>query len=60
VEGAGEEGQLGIDMAPVNPHTIQKEARHCESCHDNPAALGYGIGGGKDGYSTNLCAAHQC
>ncbi len=47
VEGAGEEGQLGIDMAPVNPHTIQKEARHCESCHDNPAALGYGIGGGK-------------
>lgn len=46
-EGAGEEGQLGIDMSPVNPHTIQKEARHCESCHDNPAALGYGIGGGK-------------
>ncbi len=47
VEGAGEEGQLAIDMAPVNPHTVQKEARHCESCHDNPAALGYGIGGGK-------------
>ncbi len=47
VEGAGEEGQLGIDMSPVNPHTIQKKARHCESCHDNPAALGYGIGGGK-------------
>ena len=47
VEGAGEEGQLGIDMAPVHPHTVQKEARHCESCHDNDAALGYGIGGGK-------------
>ena len=46
-EGAGEEGQLGIDMSPVIPHTIQKKARHCESCHDNPAALGYGIGGGK-------------
>ena len=47
VEGAGEEGQLGIDMAPVHPHTVQKEARHCESCHANDAALGYGIGGGK-------------
>jgi hypothetical protein len=47
VEGAGKEGQLGIDMAPVHPHTVQKEARHCESCHANDAALGYGIGGGK-------------
>ncbi len=47
VEGAGEDGQLGIDMSPVNPHTIQKEARNCESCHANDAALGYGIGGGK-------------
>ena len=47
VEGAGKEGQLGIDMAPVHPHTVQKEARQCESCHDNDAAPGYGIGGGK-------------
>ena len=47
VEGAGEEGQLGIDMSPVQPHTIQKEARSCESCHTNPAALGFGINGGK-------------
>ncbi|SFP73052.1 multiheme c-type cytochrome [Hydrogenimonas thermophila] len=47
VEGAGKSGQLGIDMSPVHSHTVQKEARSCESCHANPAALGYGIGGGK-------------
>jgi len=47
VEGAGEEGQLGIDMSPVQPHTIQKEARSCESCHASAKALGYGINGGK-------------
>jgi len=47
VEGAGEDGQLGIDMAPIQPHTIQKEARECESCHTSDKALGLGIGGGK-------------
>ena len=47
VEGAGEEGQNAIDMAPVQPHTIQKEARSCESCHTSPKALGLGVGGGK-------------
>ena len=47
VEGAGEEGQLGIDMSPVQPHTIQKQARACESCHSSSTALGYGIHGGK-------------
>ncbi|PHS57655.1 MAG: cytochrome C [Sulfurimonas sp.] len=47
VEGAGEEGQNAIDMAPIQPHTIQKEARTCESCHSSPKALGLGIGGGK-------------
>ncbi len=46
VEGAGEEGQRGIDMSPLHPHTVQKRARTCESCHANPKALGYGIGGG--------------
>ena len=45
-EGAGEEGQLGIDMSPVQPHTIQKESRSCESCHANAKAMGYGIEGG--------------
>ena len=47
VEGAGEEGQNAIDMAPVQPHTIQKQARTCESCHANAKALGLGVGGGK-------------
>ncbi len=36
----------GIDMAPVQPHSAQRKARTCESCHNNPKALGYGIAGG--------------
>ena len=47
VEGAGEDGQLGIDMSPIQPHTIQKESRSCESCHTNPKAMGLGIESGK-------------
>ncbi|MEN8146201.1 MAG: multiheme c-type cytochrome [Campylobacterota bacterium] len=47
VEGAGEEGQNAIDMAAVQPHTISKESRSCESCHTSAKALGLGIGGGK-------------
>ena len=46
-EGAGDEGQNAIDMSPVQPHTIQKEARSCESCHVSDKALGLGVGGGK-------------
>ncbi len=46
VEGAGDEGQLGIDISPVQPHTIQAESRACESCHTNPQSMGYGIEGG--------------
>jgi len=46
-EGAGEEGQLSIDMSPTHPHTMTKAARSCESCHASEKALGYGIGGGK-------------
>ena len=46
VEGAGDEGQLGIDISPIQPHTTTKEARTCESCHTNPQAMGYGIEGG--------------
>jgi len=45
-EGAGEEGINAIDMSPVQPHTIQKKARSCESCHTNPKAMGYGIENG--------------
>ncbi len=37
---------LAIDMSPVQPHTIQKEARPCESCHTNPKVVGLGIAGG--------------
>ena len=35
-----------IDMAPVQPHSAQRKARSCESCHNNPKAQGYGISGG--------------
>ena len=31
-------------FAPAAAHTIQKESRSCESCHNNPLALGYGRG----------------
>ena len=47
VEGAGEEGQNAIDMSPVQPHTISKRSRTCESCHASDKAIGLGIGGGK-------------
>jgi hypothetical protein len=47
VEAAGEEGQNSITMSQVNPHTITKEARTCESCHTSKKALGRGINGGK-------------
>jgi decaheme cytochrome c component MtrC/MtrF-like protein len=46
-EGAGPEGQLSLDMSPVHPHTMTKNARTCESCHASEKALGHGIGGGK-------------
>ena len=46
VEGAGDDGQLAIDMSPVQPHTVQKEARDCEECHATAKAMGYGIGAG--------------
>jgi len=34
------------DIAPAQPHTIQKEARDCVSCHANPKTLGYGTNDG--------------
>jgi hypothetical protein len=37
----------GTDMSPVQPHTTGKKARTCESCHNNPKALGYGIQDGQ-------------
>ena len=47
VEGAGEEGINSITMSPVQPHTITKKSRPCESCHTSAKAMGYGINGGK-------------
>lgn len=29
---------------PLSPHTIRRQARSCESCHNDPVALGYGEG----------------
>jgi len=43
---SSEEAPLALDMAPVQPHTAGRKARTCESCHNDPKALGYGIGGG--------------
>jgi hypothetical protein len=31
-------------FAPAVAHTIQKESRSCQSCHNDPLALGYGRG----------------
>lgn len=48
LEGGGDEGQLAIDMSPVQPHTMTKNARTCESCHASDKALGLGINGPRD------------
>ncbi len=47
VEGAGKEGINSITMSPVQPHTVSKASRTCESCHSSDKAIGYGINGGK-------------
>jgi len=46
MENSDKQGQRGIDMTPVQPHTTSREARSCISCHANPKTLGYGINGG--------------
>lgn len=40
---------LAIDMAPVQPHTAQRNARTCESCHANMKTAGLGLGAGTFG-----------
>lgn len=37
----------GLDHAAVQPHTAGRLARSCESCHNDPKALGYGIEDGR-------------
>ena len=46
----------GLDHAAVQPHTAGRRARTCESCHDNPKSLGYGIEDGRflKGYDKDL------
>ncbi len=43
-EGGGEQGQVGSDMSPLQPHTTGK-SRSCESCHASAKAMGYGFSG---------------
>lgn len=38
---------LALDMAPIQPHTSSPKARSCESCHNQPKTVGFGIGGGR-------------
>ena len=40
-------GTKGLDHAAVQPHTAGRKARDCESCHNNPKTLGYGIQDGR-------------
>ena len=46
----------GLDHAAVQPHTAGRQARSCESCHNNPKSLGYGIEDGRflNGYETGF------
>jgi len=45
--GQEQSGQNAITMSQVQPHTISKKSRSCESCHTSKKALGMGINGGK-------------
>jgi len=47
MENGGVDGQRGIDMAPAMPHTTDREARECVTCHASPKALGYGTHEGR-------------
>ena len=51
----------GLDHAAVQPHTAGRQARDCESCHNNPKALGYGIEDGRflKGYEKPLVVELQ-
>ena len=35
--------KLGFAHNPIVPHTVVRASRTCESCHDNPRALGLGL-----------------
>ncbi len=38
------EGYSGLSHAPIQPHTISKDARSCADCHANRKTLGLGSG----------------
>ncbi|MFQ5957137.1 MAG: hypothetical protein ACE5KK_05140 [Candidatus Brocadiales bacterium] len=40
-------GIAGVAHNPAQPHTIQREARGCETCHVDPKTVGYGIDNGR-------------
>ena len=46
-EGGGDKGQRGIDMSPAMPHTTNRQARTCTSCHAEAKSLGYGTHDGR-------------
>ncbi len=56
LEGAENQGQRSIDMAPAAPHTVDWRARECTSCHARSKALGYGTHDGRylAGYSEGV------
>ena len=45
---------LAIDMAPVQPHTAQRQARTCENCHISHKTAGLGLGNGTFGRKQNV------
>ena len=47
IEGGGDQGQRGLDMAPAAPHTTARQARECVTCHASSKALGYGTHDGR-------------
>ncbi|MGD2272835.1 MAG: hypothetical protein PVI06_20735 [Desulfobacterales bacterium] len=55
-EGGGGQGQRGLDMAPAAPHTTDRQARECTSCHATAKALGYGTHDGRYllGYTSGI------
>ncbi len=43
-----QKGKSAIGVSPVQPHTVSKRSRSCESCHVSKKAMGFGIDGLSD------------
>jgi hypothetical protein len=37
-------GLPGLGMSPIYPHNVTRQARTCETCHNDPKSLGLGAG----------------